>query len=167
MEVILLACLEPFRHAQWSRLSTSQCLQVPSTTLTRSSELGDVRSSRILQTAHVPTWQASMTYTSWGGLSRPWVARAISWLCGLFRGPVHRDWTRIRCSTEAHPEKRMGCQDHGKTTSRSTTTTTPLTPHPHFSPLTHTHTHNTHNTHHTHLLTPKTPPPPPPPPPPP
>ena len=34
-------------------------------------EQSDVRSSRILGTAHVPTWRASMTYTSWCGLSRP------------------------------------------------------------------------------------------------
>ena len=104
MEVIQLTFFEPFCYAQWSRLTTSQCIQVAEKSHC-SSEFADGAIGRAqfrifadcarsdvggLDGSHQLVWAVE---AGWRTVVRP--------RCGLFRGHVHRDMARIRCSCAA------------------------------------------------------------------
>ena len=101
MEVILLTFFEPLRNAQWSRLSTSQCLQVAEQSH-RKSELGGGAVGR----AQLPYFGhcARSDVNGHDGLHQlVWAVEAegrsvVRPRGGVFRDHVHRDMARIRCS---------------------------------------------------------------------
>ena len=144
-------------NTQWSRLSTSQCARKFTT---RMSELRNVRKCPILGTSHVPTWRASMGYTSWCGLSRPWAAPAIRWQCRFFRDHVRRDMAQLGAVGPWPGPTRRVVNITSKPPPPPPPPPPPHTPpppplhHPPTRPHTHIHTHTLH----------PTPPPPPPPP---